>query len=277
MGLMAFLPVLAFYIEEEFEIAAPQEVAMWAAVIFGAGPFTAACMGPIWGALGDRFGKKRMAVRANLAIAVTTACMPLAPSPIWLLVIRVAQGMFAGYVAPVMALGTGQLPRYVHGRVIARLQTAMALGTLLGPYLGAEITGLFGRSALFWVASVFSLLSAIWLQIRAVDHVPLVAARRHSFFGGFYRACVSMLGNPILATLLLMVVVLRLGQNVFEPMVSLFVRELGPQSWLLAISSPRAWRWIAPLLLRSESWQLRNGSARLFGGAWRTVTDRCVV
>ncbi|MFT4839656.1 MAG: DHA1 family multidrug resistance protein-like MFS transporter [Planctomycetota bacterium] len=236
LGLMAFLPVLALYIEEEFEIVDPQQVAMWAAMIFGAGPFAAACMGPIWGALGDRFGKKRMAVRANLAIAVTTACMPLAPSPMWLLAIRVAQGMFAGYVAPVMALGTGQLPRYVHGRIIARLQTAMALGTLLGPYLGAEITGLFGRSGLFWVASVFSLISAIWLQVRAVELPPLAAARRHSFFGGFWLACRSMLGNRVLATLLLMVMVLRLGQNIFEPMVSLFVRELGPQSVLLAIS-----------------------------------------
>lgn len=36
---------------------------MWAALIFGAGPFTAACMGPIRGALGDRFGKKSMADR----------------------------------------------------------------------------------------------------------------------------------------------------------------------------------------------------------------------
>ena len=207
MGLMAFLPVLALYIEEEFEISDPQQVAMWAALIFAAGPFTAACMGPIWGELGDRYGKKRMAVRANIAIAVTTACMPLAPSLMWLLAIRVCQGMFAGYVAPVMALGTGQLPRYVHGRVIARLQTAMALGTLLGPYLGAEITGLFGRSALFWVASVFSLVSGIWLHVRVVDVPPLAAARRHSFFGGFWRACKSMLGNRVLATLLLLVMV----------------------------------------------------------------------
>lgn len=252
MGLMAFLPVLALYIEEEFAIGDPQDVAMWAALIFGAGPFTAACMGPIWGALGDRFGKKRMAVRANIAIAITTACMPLAPSPAWLFVIRVAQGMFAGYVAPVMALGTGQLPRYVHGRIIARLQTAMALGTLLGPYLGAEITGLFGRSALFWVASVFSLLSGIWLQVRAVDLPPLPEARQHSFFGGFLRACRSMLGSPVLATLLLMVVVLRLGQNLFEPMVSLFVRELGPQRLLL---------WISP----SESLAIDRTIALAFG------------
>ena len=213
---------------------------MWAALIFAVGPFSAACMGPIWGVLGDRFGKKRMAVRANIAIAITTACMPLAPSPMWLLAIRVCQGMFAGYVAPVMALGTGQLPRYVHGRVIARLQTAMALGTLLGPYVGAEVTGLFGRSALFWVASVCSLASGIWLHVRAVEVSPRTDARRQPFFSGFWAACKSLLGNRVLASLLLLVMVLRLGQNIFEPLVSLFVRELGPQSVLFAISASKS-------------------------------------
>jgi MFS family permease len=132
MGLMAFLPVLALYVEEEFGIIDPQEVAMWAAIIYGAGPLSAACMGPVWGAMGDRYGKKRMAVRANLAIAITTACMPFAPTPYWLLAARIAQGLFAGYVAPAMALGTGRLPRYVHGRVLASLQVAMAMGHSVG-------------------------------------------------------------------------------------------------------------------------------------------------
>ena len=63
------LPVLALYIEEEFGIQDPTDVAFWASVIYGLGPFSAACMGPVWGAMGDRSGKKRMAVRANVAIA----------------------------------------------------------------------------------------------------------------------------------------------------------------------------------------------------------------
>ena len=203
---MAFLPVLALYVKEEFGIADSQEAAMWASLVFGAGPFSAACMGPIWGALGDRYGKKKMALRANLAIAITTACMPLAPSPMWLLMARVMQGMFAGYVAPLMALGTGSLPRYVHGRVLARLQVAMALGTLLGPSLGAEVAALFGRSGLFWVASAFSLASAVWIHLRVVDGPRVVPAPSGTFLSGFWRATKTLLGNRILAALLLLII-----------------------------------------------------------------------
>lgn len=240
MGLMAFLPVLALYVEEEFGITDPQDVAFWASVIYGVGPLSAACMGPIWGAMGDRYGKKRMAVRANLAIAITTALMPLAPTPMWLVAMRVLQGMFAGYVAPAMALVSGHLPTYVHGRIIARLQVAMAMGSFVGPYLGAEITSLFGRSALFWVASTLSALAAVRVYVSAVDSPPSAKARQNSFFVAFRRGVGDLLGNRVFAVLLLLLLVLRLGQNMLEPMLSLFVRELGPQRWIAAWSSTEA-------------------------------------
>ncbi|MEC9047976.1 MAG: MFS transporter [Planctomycetota bacterium] len=240
LGLMAFLPVLALYVEEEFGITDPKEVALWASVIYGAGPFSAACMGPIWGAMGDRYGKKRMAVRANAAIAVTTALMPLATTPTWLLALRVLQGAFAGFVAPAMALVTGHLPKYVHGRIIARLQVAMALGSFVGPYIGAELTSWFGRAALFWVASAAAAFSALRLLVSAEDSPPAPQARAETFFGGFRSGVADLLGNRAFAILLGLLLVLRLGQNMLEPMLSLFVRDLGPQAWIAAWSASEA-------------------------------------
>ena len=78
MGLMAFLPTLSLYVRERFGIVDAKELAFWAGIIYGAAPFSAAIAGPIWGALGDRVGKKPMAIRANLAIAITTGLMPFA-------------------------------------------------------------------------------------------------------------------------------------------------------------------------------------------------------
>ncbi len=146
MGLMAFLPVLSLYVKERFGIEDPQRLAYWAGSIYGAAPLLAAVFGPLWGALGDRYGKKPMAIRANLAIAATTALMPLAPTPLVLLLMRALQGALAGYVAPAMALVSHDVPRERHGAVIARLQVAMAMGTLLGPLLGAEVAQWWGRS-----------------------------------------------------------------------------------------------------------------------------------
>ncbi|MFK7742023.1 MAG: MFS transporter [Planctomycetota bacterium] len=247
MGLMALLPVLALYVEERFGIVDPVEAAFWASIIYGAGPFAAACMGPIWGAMGDRYGKKGMAVRANLAIAVSMSLMPFADAPVWLLALRILQGLFAGYVAPAMSLVTAHLPRYVHGRIIARLQVAMALGMFAGPYIGAEISSLFGRASLFWFAAALSLLSGLRLWWAADESVPparraaaaeaAVVRRQQSFFAGFVGGVRSLLGQRLIGVLLVLLILLRLGQNMLEPMLSLFLRELGPQSLLLSISA----------------------------------------
>src|SRR5262245_40375827 len=163
MGLMAFLPVLTVYVGEAFRIADPKEQLFWGSVIYGSAPLTAAACGPFWGALGDRLGKRPMAVRANLAIALTTAFMPLAPSPLVLLLLRAIQGAFAGYVAPAIALVMQDAGPSRQGRTIASLQTAMALGTALGPLVGGELTLWVGRHSLFWCTSALTAAAAIVL------------------------------------------------------------------------------------------------------------------
>jgi MFS transporter, DHA1 family, multidrug resistance protein len=237
MGLMAFLPMLPLYVQERFGIEDAAELLFWAGVIYGAAPLSAAVAGPVWGAMGDRIGKKPMAIRANFAIAVTTALMPLAPSPGWLLAMRALQGLLAGYVAPAMALVSQAAPRERHGQVIANLQVAMATGSFLGPYLGAEVAHWFGRSSLFWIASALSALSALSLHCFArEDEVP-APDPRSGFAADFGRACGRLFHNGVFARLLVLVLVLRLGQNMLEPVLALFVRELGPLPLVVAHSA----------------------------------------
>jgi MFS transporter, DHA1 family, multidrug resistance protein len=241
MGLMAFLPVLALYVHERFGIADGPELAWWTAVVYGAAPLSAAIAGPFWGALGDRVGKKPMAVRANLAIAVTTAAMPFAPSPLVLLVMRAVQGVLAGYVAPAMALVSQDTPRERHGAMIARLQVAMAAGSFVGPYLGAEITHGFGRSALFWVASCLSALAALNLHWFAREVPPPPSARpAGSFVAAFASASWRLVREPALGWLFALLLVLRLGQNMLEPLLVLLVRDLGPAPWIAAVTTSPA-------------------------------------
>jgi len=239
MGLMAVLPMLPLYIEERFGITDPEELTFWAGAIYGVAPLTAAILGPLWGALGDRVGKKPMAIRANLAIAATTALMPLAETPIWLLLARVLQGAFAGYVAPSMALVSQRAPRHLHGTVIARLQVAMAAGTFLGPFLGAELAFYFGRASIFWMTSLFTAIAGVQLWLRAHDSGPS-RPPEDSFVRGLTTSVGALLRNKVFTYLLLLVLLLRLGQNMLEPYVSLLIRKLGAPDWILPLSETPA-------------------------------------
>ena len=233
MGLMAFLPVLTLYVQERFHIPPGPELVYWGSIVYGAAPLAAAIAGPLWGGLGDRVGKKPMAIRANAAIAVTTALMPFAPTPFVLLMMRILQGVLAGYVAPAMALVTEGTPPGRHGLVIARLQVAMAAGSAVGPMLGALVTHFLGRDALFWVTSILSGLAALRLHLSAHEERPAHDGPRISFLREFVRSSLALLGNRVFAWLLVLVLLLRLGQNMMEPHIVLFVRELGADPLLL--------------------------------------------
>jgi DHA1 family multidrug resistance protein-like MFS transporter len=242
MGLMAFLPVLALYVRDSFAISDPTEQTIWGGLIYGAAPLAAAIAGPVWGFLGDRHGKKRAAIRANLAIAVTTALMPFAPNCITLLSLRVLQGIFAGYVAPAIALVSQDTPQELHGRVIAWLQVAMAAGSFVGPLLGAEITHWWGRAALFWVTSLLAAIGALqlWLRAREVEPVRGPSIGVQALCREMAASARSLLVARAFACLLLLVLLLRLGQNMLEPFVVLFVRELGPQGAVFSFTTDGA-------------------------------------
>jgi MFS family permease len=227
MGLLAMLPTLTLYVEERFHIDNAHELARWSGAIYGIAPLTAGICGPIWGALGDRVGKKPMAIRANLAIALSALLMPLAPTPLWLLLLRAVQGLFAGYVAPAMALVSAETPAERQGHVIGMLQVGMAMGGFLGPQLGGEVAQAWGRSSLFWVTSALALLATLPLLLARETRQPR-GPEDLSFVRELWSASRQMLRNKVFAGLLLLVLLMRLGQNMLEPFIALFVRELGP-------------------------------------------------
>jgi len=239
-GLMAFLPVLTLYVQERFHVPPGPELVYWGSMVYGAAPLAAAIAGPLWGSLGDRLGKKPMAIRANAAIAITTALMPFAPTPFVLLLMRVLQGVLAGYVAPAMALVTKDMPPSQHGLVIARLQVAMAAGSAVGPILGAWVTHALGRDALFWVTSLLSGAAALRLHLSAHEERPTHEGPRVHFLREFARSTLALLTNGVFAWLLVLVLLLRLGQNMMEPHLVLFVRDLGADPALLRWCNDRA-------------------------------------
>jgi DHA1 family multidrug resistance protein-like MFS transporter len=240
MGLMAVLPLLPLFVREQYGIDDPAELATWVSLVYGIAPLSAAFAGPVWGALGDRRGKKVMAIRANLAIALTTLLMPWAPNPWVLMAMRCVQGVLAGYVAPSMALVSQDAPRHQHGLVIGMLQVAMAGGSFLGPWIGAEVSLQFGRSSLFFVTSGLSFVAALLLWLFAREAPAKAPAAGSTLWSDFLLASRELLQSRVFVGLLLLVLLLRVGQNMLEPFLALFVTELGPQPWLSAWSETPA-------------------------------------
>ena len=64
IGMMSFLPFFPSLLEE-MGVEDEALKRTWAGLIFAGAPLSATLMSPIWGALGDRFGRKLMVCRSQ--------------------------------------------------------------------------------------------------------------------------------------------------------------------------------------------------------------------
>ena len=71
LGIAMVLPFLPFYIRE-LGLKDLQEVERSSGIIFATPYFLASLAGPLWGWLGDRYGRKMMLIRAVFSFAVIT-------------------------------------------------------------------------------------------------------------------------------------------------------------------------------------------------------------
>lgn len=231
LGMTAFLPFIPTYLRSLG--VAEANLALWAGIIVAAAPLPAAFMGPIWGGLGDRIGRKPMMIRANLAIAVFVGSMGLVGGPWSLLVLRLGQGVFSGFIAPAMTLVSVSAPPDKQTRTAAQLQTAIVAGGSVGPLLGGLIADAWGHRAVFTVTAGLS-LTAMLLTLAFVREPP----RRELKGGGEARIdplgllrdvvqdVRGLLDNKALRMAMLVVFAVRFGAQLVDPVLALWVEQL---------------------------------------------------
>ncbi|MFJ4145263.1 MFS transporter [Pseudomonas sp. NPDC089734] len=127
-----------------------------------AGPMLAAMvLTPLWGKLGDRTGHKPMIIRALLALALCQGLAAVITDPWLLVLVRVAQGALAGFLATAQAYALACCDSSKRGHTLARLQSATAVGSLLGPVLGGWLMDTSGFAMLCYGATVVCLLCVV--------------------------------------------------------------------------------------------------------------------
>ena len=233
VGMMAFLPFFPSYLRglgvEE------GQVAMWAGLCVGAAPLGAAVMGPIWGALGDRFGRKPMVLRALFGLSLFVGLMATARSPEVLFLYRIGQGAFSGFLPPSVTLVSLSFPAGRSGRVSGSLQAAMATGTIVGPLLGSWFRAEHNPALLFLATSVMCLIGGLLVLVYArepagyaLNSVLSSASNSGSLFGDIITRLGSMLRKPKLRIGLAFLFLVQFGIGATNPLLELYVEMLEP-------------------------------------------------
>lgn len=199
-------------------------VNLWAGIVHSSAFLVGAVMAPLWGMLADKFGKRKMVIRAGLSLAIIYALIAFVQTPWQLVGVRMMHGFVGGFVPASMSIVAMIAPKEKLGWSLGMMQAGTMTGGILGPLFGGLLAEAFGMRRSFIAAAIIIFAAALavifWVkedkggesQQKAKDKQPVT-----------YRMAFR---NRALIHMLLILVVFQLSVNMIQPLLSLHIADL---------------------------------------------------
>lgn len=164
MGFTFALPFAPYYIQE-LGVTDPVALKLWVSLFAAATPLSLAIVQPLWGVAADRYGRRRMLMRANLAGTGVLLLMGGVHSVEALVALRLVQGVFTGTVTAAQTLVAASTPQHRNGLALGALSAAIFSGTMAGAFFGGWFAHAFGYRATFLAAAGLLLLASVLVML----------------------------------------------------------------------------------------------------------------
>ena len=233
-GMSLVVPFLPFFVRD-LGVSDPDQVARWSGFVFAGPFFVAFFLIPLWGYLGDRYGRKLMVVRAIFGLAASQALIGLAQNVEMLFLFRMLQGAISGFISASLALVSANTPREKSGYAIGVLQTATASGQVIGPLLGGSLADLIGFRPIFFIVAGLCIVAAVLIitTVKETSPVGRDDGRTHTLSSN-YRYAFS---SREIRMALFLIFILQVAILLVHPIFALYVEYLEPvQAYLATIA-----------------------------------------
>lgn len=218
------IPFLPLYLQQLDPALTGQEAALWAGIATALGGVGSFVSGPIWGMLGDRFGRKPMLIRACFGGAIGLTLFGFATN-IWQVVaIRTFIGVMAGAPAAAMALIAAGTPAQRLPKALGQFQGATLGGIALGPVIAAIFIAGFGYRPTFVVAGILMFSGALVTVFMIKEPTRALAAKPGSGTHGLR----TVLKSPLAWAALMLVLLLSFAAPMVQPVLPTYVLTLLP-------------------------------------------------
>ncbi len=152
VGMNLVVPFLPFFIRD-LGVTDNDSIAKWSGFVFAAPFMLSFFFIPFWGAMGDKYGRKLMVVRAILGLAIAQLLIGFSPNVEFLFFFRLIQGAISGFIPSALALVSSTSPKEKTGYAIGMLQTATAAGTVIGPLVGGLLADIVSYRSIFFIVA----------------------------------------------------------------------------------------------------------------------------
>ncbi|MCS7460899.1 MFS transporter [Paenibacillus doosanensis] len=212
-----FLPLFLLH------IGVSENIEMWSGLLFSSAFFAGAISSPYWGALGDKYGRKPMIIRAGFVLCVIYLLTSMVTSPYQLLILRLLQGLLSGFIPGSIALVGTNTPEKHVGYALSMMSTSTATGSIMGPLMGGLISKIFDSRVAFASAGVFVLCSTL-LVLFWVNEEKFVPSKDRSSIIASMKMAVK---NKPFVTVLGLTLLTQFSVMTIEPVLPLYIVQIG--------------------------------------------------
>ncbi|MCM3706512.1 MULTISPECIES: MFS transporter [Cytobacillus] len=222
------LPFISLYIES-FGNHSPTYVQHWSGWTFAITFVTAFLFSPVWGRIGDLFGRRKILILSGIGMGISIFLMGYVTNVWQLFFLRLFTGIFTGFIGMSQAFISTQTPKEMAGRVMGTLQTGSITGSLMGPLLGGVLADLFGFADTFKWTSIAIFVSAFLVFFTREHQIPTQKGEKTRYSS---KAVIQhIISNPVLLTVMLISTLVQIAHFSIQPILSLYVSELhGPEN-----------------------------------------------
>ncbi|SFE87946.1 Predicted arabinose efflux permease, MFS family [Paenibacillus algorifonticola] len=177
---------------------------------------------PFWGSLADKYGSKLMLVRSGVGLGAAHVANYFVHDPYTFIVVRIFQGVMAGFTPASLALVGTNTPEKHVGYALGVISTSTAAGGIVGPLVGGVLSQWIGLRECFIASGIITLISAtVVLGVKEVHERRTEA--RPSVLQDLKQAARSSKLFRIYGLILLV----STSVMILEPLVTIYVVQIG--------------------------------------------------
>ncbi|MGT2676485.1 multidrug efflux MFS transporter [Streptococcus pseudoporcinus] len=225
------MPFMALFVEDLG--VAKNQVEWYAGLAVAISALASAVFAPLWGRLADRYGRKPMMVRASLMMTFTMGGLAFIPNVQWLILLRLLNGIFAGYVPNSTALIASQVPREKSGYALGTLATGVTAGTLIGPLIGGVLAEMVGIRLVFLLVGIILLICTMMTILFVKEDFEPVKKAQVVPTG----IILKRIKHPkMMVSLFVTSMIIQISAQSVAPILALYIRHLGQAENLMFVS-----------------------------------------
>jgi DHA1 family multidrug resistance protein-like MFS transporter len=261
VGMSLVVPFLPFYIRH-LGVKSTEDVARWSGLVFAGPFFLAFFLTPVWGYLGDRYGRKLMTVRAIFGLAASQLLIGLAQNVEMLFVFRMIQGAISGFIAAALGLVSATTPREKAGYAVGLMQTAQSSGNVIGPLIGGTLADTLGFRPIFYIVAVLCTVSGIVI-IKFVKEAERPGNDGHQQLSVASNYRYAFSSKPIRIALAIMLIS-QTAVFMIQPIFALYVESLVGDTNLLATMAGGIFSVVGIFVVISAPWWGKRNDAKSY-------------